>query len=958
MALGVLNNLSAIQAANNLNNTNNSLQTVLQQLSSGSRINSGADDSAGLSLVNGLEANQTALTQSKTNATEGVGLLDVADGALSQVTNLLDRAITLATEASNGTLNSTQGAAANQEYQSILSEINNIGSTTTYNQEQVFAGNTIAIYTGDSSTTGSSIDNLYIRTLSSANVGDSNGAISYSSGANNVFINLSSGGANAAVTDSLNASGSTTITVNYVTNGASGPATNATANISVGTGTTYANTAQGLINAINSAGLGLSATFATAAQAGSAAVSAAKAANAIGGSASNTGIEISGIGVGTGTNGAGEIGTLTVNNDTDTLGGSITIVGPDGKSNAIVLGAANSTDTLANLAATVNSDNYGVTATYNALNKDIVFTAANATVTISGTNITDTPTNTAPTLAAVVNNAPAVASIGSTLSVVKSTDILGGILTLTDAAGAGHALVLGTPGATDTLANLKATINGLGYGITANYVANATTMTFTGAGLNNVVGMNLTDTTPGIDGTLSVAQSGDILGGNLSVTDTAGVVHTFALGTPGSTDTLANLKTYIDTTNAAWGVTANYVANATSMTFTETNSKNNVVGSNLTDTSAAVNIAMTGTPTSSAVAYHGQVGILAIGGAGTATDTLGGTLTIGSNTITLGTALGASKTDTLADLAATINAGNYGVAATYSAASKDIDFTSANTAINFSGAPTDAVGGSTITATTNAPYPAQVGTLTLSGATAAAGDTLGGTLTIGPASINLGTPTTTDTLAHLAATINAGNFGVTATLDPTGKIMTFATTSGQLVNIGGAPTDVTHNTAMLTATTDTPSTDTSSYFKTGITGAVVDTATTGGTTNVGFVSDTDGTGSTATISYSDGEGANLSSTDLTNQSDAEIALTAINLAISAAAALDGYVGGQINTLNAISQVMSTQQENVVSAQNAIQATDYASATSNMSKYEILSQTGIAALAQANSVQQEVTKLLQ
>jgi flagellin len=56
--------------------------------------------------------------------------------------------------------------------------------------------------------------------------------------------------------------------------------------------------------------------------------------------------------------------------------------------------------------------------------------------------------------------------------------------------------------------------------------------------------------------------------------------------------------------------------------------------------------------------------------------------------------------------------------------------------------------------------------------------------------------------------------------------------------------------------------------------------------------------------------------------------------------------------------MSTQQENVVSAQNAIQATDYAAATSNMSKYEILSQTGIAALAQANQVQQEVTKLLQ
>ena len=57
MSLGVLNNLSAIYAENNLNNTNNSLTTVLQQLSSGSKINSGADDAAGLSLVDGLQAN-------------------------------------------------------------------------------------------------------------------------------------------------------------------------------------------------------------------------------------------------------------------------------------------------------------------------------------------------------------------------------------------------------------------------------------------------------------------------------------------------------------------------------------------------------------------------------------------------------------------------------------------------------------------------------------------------------------------------------------------------------------------------------------------------------------------------------------------------------------------------------------------------------------------------------------
>ena len=87
-------------------------------------------------------------------------------------------------------------------------------------------------------------------------------------------------------------------------------------------------------------------------------------------------------------------------------------------------------------------------------------------------------------------------------------------------------------------------------------------------------------------------------------------------------------------------------------------------------------------------------------------------------------------------------------------------------------------------------------------------------------------------------------------------------------------------------------------------------------------------------------------------------LTALNSAISDVSAQDGYLGAMINTLNSVSSVLSTQSENVTSAQNAVQATDYAAASSNMSKYEILSQTGISALAQANSMQQEVTKLLQ
>ncbi|HEX4170978.1 MAG TPA: flagellin [Acetobacteraceae bacterium] len=186
MSMGVLNNIAATYAANNLSNTQASLQNVLTQLSSGSRINSGADDAAGLSLANGLQANQTALTQSASNVSLGVGLLQTADGALSQVNNLLNRAVTLATEAGNGTLNGSQDAAANQEYQSILAEINNIGAATTYNGNAVFgAAGGVSIYTSDGTTAGTSTDTLTIAALSSAKVGDSGGTIA--SGAGNTI---------------------------------------------------------------------------------------------------------------------------------------------------------------------------------------------------------------------------------------------------------------------------------------------------------------------------------------------------------------------------------------------------------------------------------------------------------------------------------------------------------------------------------------------------------------------------------------------------------------------------------------------------------------------------------------------------------------------------------------------------------------------------------------------------
>ncbi|HUN60846.1 MAG TPA: flagellin [Candidatus Sulfotelmatobacter sp.] len=143
MAISLLNNIAALEAQNQLQNTQNNLQNTLYQLSSGSRINSGADDAAGLAIANGMQANITALNQSQANANNGVGMLQTADGALAQVTTLLNRAVTLATESANGTLNGdngTQRTALDAEYTQIKAEISSIGANTTFNGTAIFQG--------------------------------------------------------------------------------------------------------------------------------------------------------------------------------------------------------------------------------------------------------------------------------------------------------------------------------------------------------------------------------------------------------------------------------------------------------------------------------------------------------------------------------------------------------------------------------------------------------------------------------------------------------------------------------------------------------------------------------------------------------------------------------------------------------------------------------------------------
>lgn len=175
MSMSILNNIPGLEAQNALNTTSMNLSNTLEQLSTGSRLNSGADDPAGLAIANGLTANTTALTQSAQNATDGVGMLQVADGALSQVTTLLNTAVSLATEAANGTVSSAQQASIDNEFTAIKSEITRIGSSTTYNGTAVFSGTSTSVFISDGTSTGASTIDATVGKLSDSSIGFSSG---------------------------------------------------------------------------------------------------------------------------------------------------------------------------------------------------------------------------------------------------------------------------------------------------------------------------------------------------------------------------------------------------------------------------------------------------------------------------------------------------------------------------------------------------------------------------------------------------------------------------------------------------------------------------------------------------------------------------------------------------------------------------------------------------------------
>jgi len=137
-SFSILNNISGLNAQNQLNLNNVSLSRTLLRLSSGKRINTGGDDAAGLQIADSLRANTYALNQAVRNANDGIGVCKIADGALQEITNLLTRSVTLAEEAATETVDSTGRASLNAEFLEIQAEIGRIADQTNFNGYDIF----------------------------------------------------------------------------------------------------------------------------------------------------------------------------------------------------------------------------------------------------------------------------------------------------------------------------------------------------------------------------------------------------------------------------------------------------------------------------------------------------------------------------------------------------------------------------------------------------------------------------------------------------------------------------------------------------------------------------------------------------------------------------------------------------------------------------------------------------
>ena len=158
MAIYVNTNVSSLTGRNSLNNVQNSLTTTYQRLSTGMRINSAKDDAAGLQIADRLTTQINGLNQGNRNASDGIAFAQTAEGAMDEISGMLQKIRTLAVQAATGTMTSADREATDKEADALIAEITRIAQQTTYGGKTILDGGdlgTKSMYTNDKKEFGS-----------------------------------------------------------------------------------------------------------------------------------------------------------------------------------------------------------------------------------------------------------------------------------------------------------------------------------------------------------------------------------------------------------------------------------------------------------------------------------------------------------------------------------------------------------------------------------------------------------------------------------------------------------------------------------------------------------------------------------------------------------------------------------------------------------------------------------
>lgn len=140
MAMTIGHNLGAMNALSALNSNSNALQSALQQLSTGKKINSAADNASGYAISQKMQAQISGLNQASQNAQDGISMIQTASGALNQTISLLQNMRQLAVQASNSTTTQADREDLQSQFNQLADQINNIGNTTQFNTQNLLQG--------------------------------------------------------------------------------------------------------------------------------------------------------------------------------------------------------------------------------------------------------------------------------------------------------------------------------------------------------------------------------------------------------------------------------------------------------------------------------------------------------------------------------------------------------------------------------------------------------------------------------------------------------------------------------------------------------------------------------------------------------------------------------------------------------------------------------------------------